>query len=327
MVDQVFREIDHGLYLIDAGLYRPGHSACYLLRRGDELAIFDCGTAHTAPRVMQTIAAIGLKPTAVRWVMPTHVHLDHAGGAGTLMAQCPQARLVIHHRGAQHLIDPSRLQQGAVLVYGEEALARDYGTILPVAAERVDAAQEGDRYRLGSGEILFVDTPGHANHHGCLFDIEGGTLFTGDTFGLCYEELRCNGHPWLMATTTPVAFDPAAWLDSLQRMLALNPRAVCLAHYGRLAAQAELAPQLARSIELHRDLALELEAEPAERRQQRIAQRLGTALREDALRHCPRLSEVDLDALLAFDVDLNSQGLEIWLRRRARRSQEIQSGS
>ncbi len=135
-------------YLIDTGLYGPAHGACYLVEDSGELAIIDTGTHNSLPQVLETIAAVGATPQKVRYVIPTHVHLDHAGGAGQLMDSCPNATLVVHPKGLR-MIDPSKLQAGAIAVYGEEAFQRDFGDLKPVPEERTVAASDLQDFELG----------------------------------------------------------------------------------------------------------------------------------------------------------------------------------
>ena len=212
-----FDDLGDGILCIDTGLYRHGLAACYLIRERERLALVDTGTAHTVPRLLELIAARGLSPEQVKYVIPTHVHLDHAGGAGALMAACPNARLVIHPKGVTHMIDPAKLTAGASAVYGEEAFARDFGELIPIEGERVIPATDGMELDLAGRSLTFIDTPGHANHHGCLFDTRGRGFFTGDTFGISYRELDTENGPFLFAPTTPVAFDPEAWLESVKK--------------------------------------------------------------------------------------------------------------
>ncbi len=318
MIEASYRELEPGLYCIDTQLYRAAHTASYLLRHGDELAFFDTGAANNVPALLETTRRIGLGPEAVRYVMPTHVHLDHAGGAGALLAACPNATLVVHHKGAPHLIDPTRLQAGATAVYGAAEFARLYGDITPVPPERLIAARDGQTFRLGGHDILFIDTPGHANHHGCFFDPVSRGLFTGDTFGLSYREFDTAAGPWVIATTTPVAFDPDSWYDSLNRMMALRPAHAYPAHYGQVPAPVQLAPMLRDSIQAHAAIALEEEARAEPGRAERLLGAVDALLVGEGLRRCPALGEPGVRTLLALDIELNAQGLHVWLQRRAK---------
>ncbi|WP_457673243.1 MBL fold metallo-hydrolase [Thiolapillus sp.] len=305
---------------LDTGLNRPGHTACYLLHDAGELALIDTGTGNNVPALLQTLRDLGFSASQVRWILPTHVHLDHAGGAGALLAACDNATLATHHRGLPHLIDPEKLQQGALAVYGEEFFSRAFGALTPAPADRCRPLEDGDRLQIGRHELLFIDTPGHANHHGCFFHEPKGNLYTGDTFGLRYEALDHEGRPWLMATTTPVAFDPDRWMESLDRMMALEPRRACLTHFGPLENPMKWQEQLRQSIEDHRDIALEEERQGGmEGREERLARALTEKMLSRLTEHNPEVDQALARQLLQDDIQLNSQGLAVWLVRRMRK--------
>lgn len=312
-----FEDIGNNTALVDCQLYRPRLAGCYLVRDRDELAVIDCGTQHSVPAILAAIEALDARPEQVRWIIPTHVHLDHAGGAGRLMQLCPDATLATHPKGLPHMIDPSRLQAGATAVYGEAAFARDFGTLEAIPAERCMEAADGQEFALGERSLRYVHTPGHANHHGCILDSKSGYLFTGDSFGLGYRELA-QAAPYIVATTTPVAFDPEAWFASLEHMLALDPSAVCLTHYGKYDAPAALAPMLRESIQAHVDIALAEEPDQTPGREQRLEQAVARLLVEGAMAHTG-IGRGQAQAIYAGDITLNAQGLEVWLARRAKR--------
>lgn len=314
------QDLGHDTQLVDIDLYREGLAACYVVRHQDELALLDCGTPHSAHKVLQTIEAMGAAPEQVRWVIPTHVHLDHASGAGALMAACPNAELVTHPKGYPHLVDPSRLQAGAIAVYGEADFQRDFGDIQAIEESRVVAAEDSQVFALGDSTLTFIHTPGHANHHGCIFDAASGYLFTGDTFGLGYQEL-VGRSPYLVATTSPVAFDPDAWFASIDHMLALDPVAVCLTHFSKHENPAALAPMLRDSIQAHVEIALTEEQNIEEGRGERLRGAVDALLVGGATRHLD-ISEASARELLANDIELNAQGLGVWLARRAKRRAE-----
>lgn len=315
-----FQQVADGIYCVETGLYRHGLAACYLVREGDRLAFVDTGTAHTVPALLALIGELGLDPSAVDYVIPTHVHLDHAGGSGQLMQACPNARLVIHPKGAPHMIDPAKLMAGAMQVYGEEAFARDFGELVPVPEERVWVADDGMAIDLAGRTLTFIDTPGHANHHGCLFDATTQGLFTGDTFGISYREFDTDQGPLLFAPTTPVAFDPEVWLESLDRIMALSPREVYLTHYGRIEDPAGLVDGLRQNIRDLAALALAEEGRADAARQSRLEQAVTANLFGRARDHGVTLSDDELLRLFSVDIALNAQGLEVWLRRRERRA-------
>lgn len=315
-----FSSLDAHSWCIDTGLNRPRHTACYLLHDDGELAFIDTGTSNNVAGLLSLVEALGFSSDQVRWILPTHVHLDHAGGAGTLLNHCKNATLATHSKGLPHMIDPSRLQQGAMAVYGEEMFEKSFGRLVPAPEARCYALEDGEQLELGKRWLSFIDTPGHANHHGCFFDQHTTALYTGDTFGLRYRELDHEGIPWLMATTTPVAFDPDPWMQSLDRIMALQPELACLTHYGPLAEPRKWQRQLRDSIHRHADIAL---AEEQAGNTEGRAERLAKALMEDAIdqlqQHNPTLSRTEIEQLLTDDIKLNSQGLEVWLIRREKK--------
>ncbi|MTW20854.1 MBL fold metallo-hydrolase [Allochromatium palmeri] len=316
-----FQEIAEGIYCIETGLYRHGLAAAYLVRSGERLAFVDTGPANAAPALLATVAALGLTPEHVDYVMPTHVHLDHAGASGHLMAACPNARLVVHPKGAPHLIDPSKLIAGSSVVYGEENFLRDFGAPQPIPAERVIFVEDGQTFDLNGRTLTFIDTPGHANHHGCILDSQTQGFFTGDTFGIAYREFDTPNGPWLFAPTTPVAFDPEAWLTSVDTLMAHEPRAMYLTHYGRVDRPAEHVEALRQSIRDLAELALREEGQPEDGRQGRIKESVTAHLTQRAREHGVDLHDAHIQELLTVDTELNAQGLEVWLQRRAKRSQ------
>lgn len=315
-----YHAVADGIYCIETGLYRDGLAACYLIRAEDRLAFVDTGTTNTLPSLLSVIADLGLTPAHVDYVIPTHVHLDHAGGAGALMGACPDARLIAHPKGAPHLIDPAKLTAGATAVYGEAAFARDFGAMTPIPEARVIVADDGQVFDLAGRQLTFIYTPGHANHHGSIFDASSRGMFTGDTFGISYREFDTAAGPWLFAPTTPVAFDPDAWQHSLDRMMALKPVAMFLTHYCRIDDPAQLVDRLRQSVRDLADIALAEEGNGDTGRQGRIREAITAHLLADARKHGCVLSDAEMTGLLAVDLELNAQGLEVWLQRRERRA-------
>ena len=316
-----YRKIDNHSWLIDTGLYRPRHTACYLLHSDGELALIDAGVTYSVSGILSTLEALGLSPNQVRYILPTHVHLDHAGGAGTLLAQCPNALLATHHRGLPHLIQPDKLQQGAQAVYGEEAFAQVFGSLESAPEQRTLALYDGDSLSLGNHELRFLDTPGHANHHGCYHYNASGQLFTGDSFGLSYPELVNENKPFLLATTTPVAFDPDAWLISLDKMMDTAPSQACLTHFGPLDNPQRWQALLRQSILEHARIALEEKQRCAIANQTPcIEKSLSKYLLDLWKAHTQNAADHLLTRILQDDIRLNAQGLSVWLARKARHS-------
>lgn len=308
--------LPHGITVVDTGLERPRFDAAYLLVDDGRAAFIDTGHNAAVPRLMAALAHAGLRADQVDWVIPTHVHLDHAGGAGLLMQQLPQARLLVHPRGAPHLIDPTALILGATAVYGKEVMARTYGRIEAVPAERVVTSTDGQQITLGRRTLTLIDTPGHARHHHAIWDETSRGWFTGDTFGISYREFDGPRGPFIFPTTVPVQFDPAALRQSIARLMAHEPQRVYLTHYGAVEGVPRLAASLLAQIDEIEAFALRLKGRP-----DRI-EALREAVAASLLAHADAASlGLDLQAaraMLAIDIELNAQGIGVWLDRQAK---------
>ena len=172
----------NGIYAVDSDYVRPILDAIHLIEDAGEIAIVDCAHNDAWPQVEAALARMGRKPADVRWLILTHVHLDHAGGAGLFMSKLPNAKLVVHERGARHMIDPSKLYAGVEVVYGKETAKRLYGDLLPIDEARVVIGRHGDKLMLGERTLEILDTPGHARHHISIVDHVAKGIFSGDTF-------------------------------------------------------------------------------------------------------------------------------------------------
>ena len=310
------QDLGGGVHAIDTAFVRDEFDAAYLVVRNGRAAFIDTGTNFAVPRLLGALQALGLAPEAVDWVIPTHVHLDHAGGVGSLMRELPAARVLVHPRGARHMVDPTALWEGALAVYGADEMARSYGTLVPVPADRVLSSHDGMTVDLGGSTLRLIDTPGHARHHHCIWDEATRGWFTGDTFGISYPEFTSDRGRWIFPTSTPVQFEPEALRASVQRLMAADPACMYLTHYSRVDDVVRLAALqldlLARTVAL----AEALRAAPD--RHVRLKDGL-LALYLDSLaaHHCP-MGAADVAALLAVDLELNAQGIGVWLDREAR---------
>lgn len=304
-----------GIHAVDA-VYsgRHSHSAMYIVREGMRAAIIETGTQHSIPLLLAALKQQEIAPERVDYVIVTHVHLDHAGGAGEAMRHFPNARLVVHPKGARHMIDPSKLVAGTVAVYGEAATRAIYGDILPVAAERVIEAPDGFAVDLGGRELRFFDTPGHARHHFCVFDERSGSIFTGDTFGISYRDFDVDGRVFIFPTTTPVQFEPDALHASIDRLMALKPRAACLTHFGCVTGLEPLAADLHRRLDEMVGLARQVSGS-GEERHRALVKKLGDWFLEQLAAHGSRVGSATTLDTLAGDIELNAQGMEVWLDR------------
>jgi glyoxylase-like metal-dependent hydrolase (beta-lactamase superfamily II) len=307
------QSLAHDITCLDALYTAPGMACFYLVGGDDEYAVIETGTSHSVPVLLEFLSAQGIERSQLRYVVPTHAHLDHAGGAGAIMQACPEARLLAHPSAAGHLVEPARLLASARAVYGEAAFARLYGEVQPIPAERVDALEDGARFALGTRQFEVRHTRGHANHHFCVWDERSRGWFSGDMFGLCYADWRFPGQAFVMPSTTPTQFDPAAFAESLALLASYGPDRLYLTHYGELAwsdssCQA-LAVQVAHYAQLATDTGPDEEA-------------LQRALLDYTLPLIRQLAPViDQDSLLPRlvpDLQLNAQGLKVWLQRRER---------
>lgn len=307
-----WRDYGNGIVAFDSGYVRPVLAAIHLVIEQGRVAFIDTGSNDALPNALAALKKLGLAVSAVDYVVLTHIHLDHAGGAGAMMAAFPKARLVVHPRGARHMAEPSKLVTGVSAVYGAEYVARVYGEILPIPAERIIEAVDGHVLKLGARELLCLDTPGHARHHICIVDKKTGGIFTGDMFGLSYRELDVGPRQFIFPTTTPTQFEPDAMRQSIQRLLSFGPEAMYLTHYGRVDDVQQKGADLLRHLAALVALAL-AEKDAGTARHQNIRQTMTAYLLAEIRAHGCKLPEHDLLALWETDLELNAQGLCVWL--------------
>ena len=303
----------HGIHTIDTGFVRPRFDAAYLIVEGGRGAFIDCGTNFAVPRMLAALGDAGITAAAVDWLILTHVHLDHAGGAGELIARLPNAKLVVHPRGARHMIDPSVLWAGASAVYGESVMEQTYGRLRPIPAERVVEAADGHVVDLAGRALRCLDTPGHARHHNAIHDARANVCFTGDVFGLSYRDFDTAQGPFILPTTSPVQFDPEALHASIDRLVALRPQAMYLTHYCRGEEVGRLAADLHVQIDAMVELARAAHGRPD--RHAVLAESLTDLYATRAAAHGWQQGRDTLRQLLDMDIELNAQGLEVWLDR------------
>ena len=312
-MNPVFYDYDENITCIDSMYLHPGHTACYLLIQDNRAAFIDTGTGNTVPYILELLKLKDIPVENVDYVIPTHVHLDHAGGAGLLMSKLPNAQLIIHPRGARHMIDPDKLIIGATAVYGAENFKKNFGEVLPIDENRVTVAEDSSTIVLSGRVLKIIDTPGHARHHFCVYDELSESFFTGDTFGLSYRELDNDDGAFILPTTSPVQFDPDAWQESLTRMLEFNPKKMYMTHFGEVTEVSSLAEEL--RVDINRYAEIARQNINSKNRKDKIFfelknylySRLETRYKKD---NCDEYTE-----LLTADLQLNAAGLEVWLSR------------
>ncbi len=304
---------DHDIWRIDTAYVEDGVAACYLIRSGDQYALVECGTGLSVAPILAALDALGVARDAVRYIIPTHVHLDHAGGAGGLMQALKNAELHVHPRGLRHLVDPSKLLAGAMAVYGEDSFKRLNGEILACPEERSFAAEDGAVLEFNGRPLRMLDAPGHAKHHLVVWDEHSQGFFTGDVFGLGYPQLAIGEQTFIVPTTTPVQFDPQAWHATLAKMAEYKPRYMYLTHYGRIDNPALLFEELGRRVDEHAALGEQY----SDLGEEQLAQRLGDALYAEYQSAGGTQSRSVFDQVLGMDLNLNAQGLLFWQQHKA----------
>ncbi|MCP4270792.1 MAG: MBL fold metallo-hydrolase [Gammaproteobacteria bacterium] len=309
----MYQQLPEEITLIDTGLFKEGTVACYLLESEGEVAIIETGHYQTTQRLLDLLEQKNIHREKVRYVIPTHVHLDHAGGAGSLIENLPNSMLVIHPRGARHMIDPSKLIAGAQAVYGEQKFREYYGDIKGIAEERVIIAEDNDQLTFGNRTLLFKDTPGHANHHFCVWDEQSAGWFTGDTFGIAYAQFSKGNTPLLFPTTTPVQFNPAQLIDSVKMMMRYQPKHMYLTHFGAIDVTGEVADALCKKIQDYADIVTSLPEE--EVTFENIHQKLQEYNYKQFINHGINISKEAFLQQMSMDFKLNSHGLKIWYDR------------
>lgn len=306
----------HGITAIDTDYVRPRLDASHVILRGGRAAFVDTGTTHSVPSLLMGLLIAGARPEQVDYVFLTHIHLDHAGGAGELMQHLPKAKAVVHPRGAGHLAHPEKLIEGTKAVYGEAEFQRLYGEIPGIPAERIIQATDGMRLKLGESELELIHTPGHALHHYCIVDRESDSVFTGDTFGISYRIFDSAKGPLIFPATTPVHFDPEQAHASLDRIMSYKPKSVFLTHYSRVGNPELLVKDMHEGIDAHVRIAESVRDDAVGApRLAKMKQKLHAYLLQRVREHGCTLDQPTVDLWLEMDVELNAKGLSVWLDR------------
>jgi glyoxylase-like metal-dependent hydrolase (beta-lactamase superfamily II) len=219
--------VAEGITAIDTVMCgRQRVTSAYLVE-AEEPALVETGPSTSAEAVRGGLDALGVGPGDLAHILVTHIHLDHAGGAGTLAPHFPRATVWVHERGAPHLADPVRLVRSAARLYGEERLRELFGPVEPVPADRLRSVSDDDRVPLGSRELSVMHTPGHASHHVCLVDSATGAAFVGDAVGVFLPDVRV-----LRPATPPPEFELELAVSSIERIREFGPSMILFSHFG-----------------------------------------------------------------------------------------------
>ena len=265
------------------------------------------------PLLLDGLQQQNLDPGDVDYVFLTHIHLDHAGGAGMLMQYLPNARCVIHPRGAPHMVSPERLIAGTIGVYGKERTHEMYGEIIPIDVSRVIVAEDEAWFSLNGRAMQALHTEGHARHHYVLNDPGSRGVFTGDNFGISYRELDTVNGEFIFPTTTPAGFDPDEAHKSVDRIMACDPEQLYLTHYSRVQELDRLSHDMHKGIDAYVELALANKETPD--RGARIRDAMDEYLTTRLLNHGFQGDRDAIWSALEIDIVLNAQGLVSWLER------------
>jgi glyoxylase-like metal-dependent hydrolase (beta-lactamase superfamily II) len=219
-------EVAENVYLIDDQVCSmPKLGSVYLLDE-EKKALVDSGPPSSANVVLDGIRKVGVSPEDINYIIVTHVHVDHAGGAGVLLKDMPQAQVVVHHKGARHLLKLAELMESTIKTVGTEIIAQ-WGEVVPVEPERVQVVHDNDIIQLSEEQVLnFIDAPGHAPHELCIYERRNGGIFTGEALGLYFaDEVLLPCHP-------PPSFDLEVCINTIQRLMTLNASRLYFAHFG-----------------------------------------------------------------------------------------------
>ena len=298
-----------GITAIDVDYVRPGLAASHLMVDCGRAAFVDTGTTHSLPNLLDALAAKGIdRPADVDWVLTTHVHLDHAGGAGALMRELPNARCAVHPRGARHLAEPSKLIAGSIAVYGEERYHALYGEILPIDEARIFEPEDGAKIRLGGRELELIHTPGHALHHYCIVDAANDLDLLRRHFRHLLSRLRRRGRAFILPTTTPVHFDPEALCRSVDRIMSYRPRSIFLTHYAEVARARAARARMKERVLAFADLGARYRDAPD--RASKLRHGMFAMMAAGSTRTDIRGTIAKRHWLLDDDIELNCQGIE-----------------
>ena len=312
-------QLNDGITAIDTEYARPLQDASHLIVEGGRAAFVDTGTNNSVRLLVDALHQQDLDVADVEFVFLTHIHLDHAGGAGLLMKQLPNARCVVHPRGARHMIDPARLIAGTEAVYGVEQTRQMYGQIQPIEESRVLIAGDEQWFDLGGRKMQTIYTEGHALHHYCLNDPIARGVFTGDSFGVSYRELDTAAGELIFPTSTPASFDPDAAHVSIDRIMSCNPKQLYLTHYSRVRDLDRLAADMHDGISVYAEMALN--CRDADDPEAAIMLLMSNYLTSRAWQHGFQGDDDALQSILEIDILLNAKGLVSWLQRLKKQGQ------
>ncbi len=312
-MNPIYHPLDSSVTCIDTQHLRSNFVAAYLIEDNGKAAFVDSGCHLSVPTLLATLDAKNIAREQVDFVILTHIHLDHAGGAGELIKYLPNAKVYVHEYGAKHLIDPSKLRAGVTQVYGELFFKQHLGDLIPISKSRIIIAKDGGQITLGRRVLRFIDTPGHARHHICIWDEASQGIFGGDTLGVSYREFDTQYGELIFPPTTPIQFDPETWKNTINQLMRLKPKYAYLTHFNRIKFTQQSAQMLMQHIDGFADIAQTLKT--ANNRHQAIKTALLDYLLQIAKDHGVTFEQARQIKLFEVDLEICAQGLGVWLEQ------------
>ena len=307
----LFSSFDKNIFCFDANYIRQKFAAIHFINQNNKLLIIDTATNHSAKRFLNALHTMNISPEFVEWIILTHVHLDHAGGAGLLMKMCPNARLAVHSRGARHMINPEKLWASVVSVYGKEEAEKQYGKLIPVDENRVVVVGEGEVISFQNRRLQIFDAPGHANHHIVIFDEESKSFFTGDAFGIAYPELASEDGEFIFISSTPTQFEPVKFDTTIKKIMEQKPKSCFLTHFSKIMNIEKNGYELLKQLDEYVTITQQARNNH-ESQQEQIRKELFELLYKKLKKTNLNISKREFGNLLSLDLSLNAQGLEYW---------------
>ena len=308
---ELVSSFDKNIFCFDANYIRNEFAAIHFINQNNKLLIIDTATNHSAKRFLKALHTMNIAPESVEWILLTHVHLDHAGGAGLLMRMCPNAQLAVHVRGARHMINPEALWASVVGVYGKEVAEKQYGQLIPVDENRVVAVGEGEIISFQNRKLQIFDAPGHANHHIVIFDEESKSFFTGDAFGIAYPELTNEDGEFIFISSTPTQFEPVKFDTTIKKIMEQKPQSCFLTHFSKIMNVEKNGYELLKQLDEYVTITQQARNN-YEDQQNQIREKLFELLYKKLEKTNLSISRREFGNLLSLDLSLNAQGLEYW---------------
>lgn len=309
-------QLTENVFLIDDfDLSMPERTGTYVLTE-DKVTLIETSASPSIPHILEGLQALGISPSGISYIIVTHIHLDHAGGSGLMVQHCPNAKVIVHPKGARHLADPSRLIMGAKAVYGEK-FSELFDPIVAIPEDSLMIKGDGETLKLSEKLTLkFLDTPGHANHHFSIYHPLTNGIFSGDTAGIFYPQLDREGIEFYLPTTSPNQFDPEKMLQSISTFKALEIERIYFGHYGMSENPAEAFRQVESWLEVFLEEAKHVVLE--EKHLQKQVEQITNRLYDKIKTHLSQRGLPDrhqIYELLYLDVNVSAMGLAHYLNK------------